>query len=395
MNKMKTEAVKNYPFVFVHGMFGWGENEGVNRIAPYWGGTTGSLVDYLRDINCDCYAASVGPLSGAWDQACELYAQLMGTVVDYGEVHSKRYGHKRYGRRYNLPMIENWSAENKIHLVGHSFGGNAVRMLAHLLTYGAPKEVEASGDDVSPLFKGGNEALVYSVTTICSPLNGTSAYETADRIKLVHPLRHLAYFYAGVLGRSAMNGRLVDFHLEQFDLTHVSGRSDAESLRSVLEKMKTTKDSIEYDMSPEGALRMNENIEISPNIYYFSYPFNSVRSFGKNQVRVPVDWRMPLLFVTSSMMIANAHFHNTHSVSQHDYENDGLVNVKSQLHPNDEPGTDFVDIESVKKGVWNVMPVTNADHGMAVGLLADREQLRSFYIKFIENIRLLEKNENK
>ena len=65
MNKMKTEAVKNYPFVFVHGMFGWGENEGVNRIAPYWGGTTGSLVDYLRDINCDCYAASVGPMSGA------------------------------------------------------------------------------------------------------------------------------------------------------------------------------------------------------------------------------------------------------------------------------------------------------------------------------------------
>lgn len=390
---MSTVTAKHYPVVFVHGMFGWGENEGVNRIAPYWGGTTGSIVDYLREINCDCYAASVGPLSGAWDQACELYAQLMGTVVDYGKVHSERYGHKRYGRRYNLPMIENWSAENKIHLVGHSFGGNAVRMLTHLLTHGAPKEVEASGDDVSPLFKGGNEALVCSVTTLCSPLNGTSAYETADRMKIVHPLRHLAYIYAGVLGRSSINGRVVDFHLEQFDLTHVPGRSDSDSLRIVYQKMKDNKDNIEYDMSPEGARRMNENIEISPNVYYFSYPFNSVRSFGEKNVRVPVDWRFPLLFITSSLMIANSKHYNKKGFLAYDYENDGLVNVRSQRNPHDEPKSYYTDMDSVKKGEWTVMPVTIGDHGMAIGLFANKEATRSFYIKLVEKLRYIEKKE--
>lgn len=391
---MNAVKVKNYPIVFVHGMFGWGENEGVNRVAPYWGGTTGSIVDYLREINCDCYAASVGPLSGAWDQACELYAQLMGTVVDYGEVHSKRYGHKRYGRRYNLPMIKNWSAENKIHLVGHSFGGNAVRMLTHLLTHGAPKEVEASGEDVSPLFKGGNEDLVFSVTTICSPLNGTSAYQTAERMKIVHPLRHIAYIYAGVLGRSSINGRIVDFHLEQFDLTHVPGRSDSESLRMVYQKMKDNKDNIEYDMSPEGASRMNENIEISPNVYYFSYPFNSVRTFGQKQVRIPVDVRNPLLFVTSSLMVANSKHNQIKGVEAYDYENDGLVNVRSQLYPHDEPSADYSDINSVGKGEWTVMPVINADHGMAIGLFGNKECTRRFFIKLVEKLRLLEIREN-
>ena len=94
------------------------------------------IAEYLRKKGCECYEASVGPASSAWDRACELYAQLTGTWVDYGKVHSRQRGHKQFGRNYEKPMIENWSAENKIHLIGHSFGGTTIRMLAHLLTHG-------------------------------------------------------------------------------------------------------------------------------------------------------------------------------------------------------------------------------------------------------------------
>ena len=91
-----------YRVIFVHGMFGWGENEGINKFIPYWGATTGSIIEYLLRNSVECYSASVGPMSSAWDQACELYAQLMGTTVDYGEYHSRKFAHKRFGRTYNL-----------------------------------------------------------------------------------------------------------------------------------------------------------------------------------------------------------------------------------------------------------------------------------------------------
>lgn len=57
-----------YPMVFVHGMFGWGENEGINKYFPYWGTTAGSLKRYLADNEIESYEASVGPVSSAWDR---------------------------------------------------------------------------------------------------------------------------------------------------------------------------------------------------------------------------------------------------------------------------------------------------------------------------------------
>ena len=83
----------DYPCVFVHGLGGWGDYDTANDVAPYWGMTTGSLLAYLESEGYDCYAASVGPISSAWDRACELYAQLTGTTVDYGAAHAAAHNH--------------------------------------------------------------------------------------------------------------------------------------------------------------------------------------------------------------------------------------------------------------------------------------------------------------
>ena len=78
---------KSDPVVFVHGLMGWGERAGLNSVLPYWGMTTGSLTAYLNSLGYETYSATVGPISSAWDRACELYAQLTGTTVDYGAAH--------------------------------------------------------------------------------------------------------------------------------------------------------------------------------------------------------------------------------------------------------------------------------------------------------------------
>ena len=54
----------------------------------------------MRDRGHTVHYASVGPVSSNYDRACELYAQIKGTRVDYGQVHSQRYGHARYGKDY-------------------------------------------------------------------------------------------------------------------------------------------------------------------------------------------------------------------------------------------------------------------------------------------------------
>ena len=108
---------KGYTFVFVHGLCGWGSDDGANKYFPYWGMMTGNLFTELEKKGYTCVAAGVGTVSSAWDRACELYAQLAGGTVDYGAAHSAQHNHARYGRTYDQPIITQWDAEHKINLL--------------------------------------------------------------------------------------------------------------------------------------------------------------------------------------------------------------------------------------------------------------------------------------
>lgn len=373
-----------YPIIFVHGMFGWGADEGINSKAPYWGGTTGDLVEFLHENDVESYAASVGPVSSAWDRACELYARLTGTRVDYGVAHSNKNKHRRFGRTYTEPLFEGWCSEKKIHLVGHSFGGNSVRVFAYLLTYGSAEERAATKpEELSPLFEGGHEDLLHTVITLCSPHNGTTAFATAEKFKLIPIMEQVVYNYIGVAGRTKFSGKQVDFHMEQYGLSDTPGEKDAYPISRAIKKIRKGKDSIAYDMSPEGASSFNGEIKISPNLYYFSYAFNAVQK-NKRGLFVPKDTDFPVLTATSTLIL----FYNLISKSSKEFNhvaNDGLVNIESALHPANEPFTDY-DENNINKGIWNVMPVRKGDHGTAIGLLADKKETRDFYLEIIDII---------
>lgn len=389
---MKNRELK-YPIIFVHGMFGWGENEGINKKMPYWGATTGSLTDFLNDKGYECYAASVGPISSAWDQACQLYAQLMGTKVDYGKAHSLRHNHRQFGREYEKPLFDGWSEEKKVHLIGHSFGGLCIRMLSHLLEYGDPREIEASGDDVSPLFKGGNGKLIYSLSAICSPLGTIDTYEVAEKYKLVRPIRAGTVFYSCAMGRSPLNGKAVDFHLEHFGLTNTPGQKDTESghqARKFMRKQyKETDDNIVFGLSPEGITKLNKMVEIVPHIYYFSFPFNAVEYDEKRQKDKAKKTDLPLMHLTSFLLLHNSRQKGIDRSGG----NDGLVDVLAACSPPDEPSVQYTENMDYQSGIWNVMPVQTGDHGTAIGLMADKDDTQNFYLNIMELLKKIEAKE--
>lgn len=384
------EKKLNYPIVFVHGMFGWGENEGINKKIPYWGATTGSLTDYLRGEGYECYAASVGPISSAWDQACELYAQLMGTRVDYGEAHAIRHNHRRYGRTYEKPLFNGWSKEKKVHLIGHSFGGLCIRVLSHLLAFGDPRETEVSGDKTSPLFTGGNADLIYSLSAICSPLGEIDTYEVAEKYKLVRPIKASAVFYTCAMGRSPLNGKAVDFHLESFGLTNTPGQKDAYVGRHARRKYKESEDNIVFGLSPKGITKLNKMVEIIPSVYYFSFPFNAVEYDEKKQKDRARNTDLPLMHLTSFLLLHNS---RKKGVEQSD-GNDGLVDVMAACAPPDEPSVEYYEGIDYKPGIWNVMPVQSGDHGTAIGLFAEKEDTQRFYTDIMSLLKTVESKEN-
>ena len=182
-------AKPKYPFVFVSGYAGWGQYSGINETYQYWGMSSGDLLGYLNSRGFACYAASVDPVGSAWDRACELYAQMTGTVVDYGRVHSALYKHSRYGTDYTgRALIPAWSETDKVNFVGHSFGGATVRLLSQLLAYGSPQEVTGTTEgEVSGLFTGGKTGWINSITTMASPHNGTTMTNLSKPVAFLLP----------------------------------------------------------------------------------------------------------------------------------------------------------------------------------------------------------------
>lgn len=392
------EPENEAPFVFVHGLNGWGGAEDINGVMPYWGATTGNLMQYLQYEGYECYAASVGPLNSAWDRACELYAQLVGATVDYGEAHSKQFNHARYGRTYYDALVPDWGELDEagkikqVHLIGHSFGGTTIRMLIQLLTEGSPEEKAVTpSEDLSGLFTGGKSDWVKSATTICTPHNSASVYYPLKALGLDKVVQFMSYLYVGIVGRSALNGGFVDFHMEQFGLSEKPGSGEADDLFSAMSRaLANSDDSCQYDLTPEGTVKINDKLDINEDIYYFSYAFSTTREMPLLKVQIPLLKTNPVIFLTAVVM-GVMQFTDPYTGVVYDeawLANDALVNTESAKYPLDEPHVDF-DASNVEKGVWNVMPVMEGDHGTAIGLFADEEQTKSFYLELCEMLNAL------
>lgn len=399
-----TDKEDAYPFVFVHGLMGWGERSSLDPILPYWGMTTGSLMDYLNSKGYESYAAQVGPLSGAWDRACELYAQLTGTRVDYGAAHSVEKGHDRYGITYSEPLFEGWSAEKKVNLIGHSFGGATIRMFLEILADGAPEEVaaaKAAGTEPSPFFEGGRGDWVYSLTAVAAPHNGTTFIESADTSTKV--VTDLVYNIGATLGMGNLKG-VYDLQLEHFGISEQSGETDLEYISRVLgsEDFMSHNDNAIYDLTIDNALVINDGIDLQENVYYFSVCGDATRTTALG-TEVPEASVFALLKPYATIM--GSYYDKSTAggvyIDKSWLPNDGMVNVVSGLYPFDssmqclknDGSRGYVmcagGSETYEKGVWNVMPTKPYDHLSIIGGIFSNtvSATHSLYVELLERIR--------
>ncbi|MGW7910423.1 YSIRK-targeted triacylglycerol lipase [Staphylococcus xylosus] len=366
------------PIILVHGFNGFTDDNNPAVLAHYWGGDKLNIRQDLESNGYETYEASVGALSSNYDRAVELYYYIKGGTVDYGAAHAEKYGHERYGKTYE-GVYKDWQPGKKVHLVAHSMGGQTVRQLEELLRNGNQEEIEYQkehGGEISPLFQGNNDNMVNSITTIGTPHNGTHAADALGNEALV---RQLAFDYAKFKGNK--NSK-VDFGFGQWGLKQREGETYAQYVQRVQNSgLWKTEDNGFYDLTREGAAKLNKNTSLNPNIVYKTYTGESTRPtlFGNQKS----DVNLFLPFTVTGNVIGKA-------AEKEWRENDGLVSTISSQHPFNQAFIEATD--EVKKGVWQVTPIKHGwDHVDFVGQDSTdsnrpTEELQQFWHNLAEDL---------
>ncbi len=362
----------NYTYVFVHGLSGWGSYDDTYKLMPYWGMFGGELMGYLNDKGFKAYAASVAPTDSAWDRACELYAQLVGTKVDYGKAHSERCNHERYGEDFTgRALIESFSAEDKINLLGHSFGGATVRLFASIMEKGVAEEIAATpANELSDYFKGGKGDWIYSVTSLAAPHNGTSAYSVGENSE---PALQTKAAKENPI-KSAFSG-ISDKLMSQFTGGEKDGRIDS--------------DYAAYDMYIDNALELNKTIHTHDSTYYFSFACTATDK-NEDGTYSPDTKIMESIYSSSSEGIGRytGVTKGGFVIDKTWLENDGLVNTVSALAPSSAPNKIFNE-DNIEKGIWQTMPIIRGDHMCLQGGMTKINDVKPFYVEHLSMINSL------
>ncbi len=348
--------MKDLKYIFVHGAGGWGQYDGINRILPYWGMFTGDLMAFLRSQGYDCFAASVDPRGSIRVRACELYAQLAGTRVDYGKAFSRQEGRDRYGRDYTgNALIPDWNEDTRLVLLGHSMGGATVRLLAHLLAYGDEEERNITArEDLSPLFAGGMGGRIHTIVTLAAPSNGASSLDM-----LSDPDFDI--------------GRVKIPLWSRITLRLLSLRMNPGKKRQDMPRMSNI----------DRAMEQNRRIATLPDIYYFAVPCCSTETQADGTQR-PSRRKTEILYYARSvqMGVYSGTTPNGYRINEAWQANDGLVNTVSAMAPSGAFQKAF-DRKHILPGVWNVMPVFDGDHMSVQGGFFHRRDVRGFYLELL------------
>ncbi len=389
----KSGFVSDYPYVFVHGMGGWAPTNSFYKMSPYWGGGLGlsdtDLISILNEQGVEAYAPAVGPLNSAWDRACELYAQLVGGTVDYGEAHSKAHNHDRYGFTYEPVMGEKWNLKDKINLVGHSFGGATVRLFTSLLAYGNEAEIEATGDDTSDLFKGGHDGAVHSCITLSAPHNGTQVANILYDVEWPFYLICLVY---NLIGATIGNDFMVfSLQMGHFGLTPKQGENRAKFDINKAQNYFSAQDNCYYDMTLRGAKELNSTIKLAENTYYYSYS-SAVTKEGLGKKQQIINTVTPIFYISSAMMMAAEGKTYDGVKMEGDWaRHDGIVPLASAKYPLCDEATVLSYEESIaggktiEKGRWYYMEtLEGTDHFDFCGTRDYPTSFEDFYFSMIE-----------
>lgn len=389
-----------YPVVLVPGVVGYGEDTLPGKIIPCFGTTATSVSKVAKSMGVDCHTATFGMASGIWDRACELYAQIFGGRVDYGEAHSKKYGHERYGKLWPKMFGED---PRKINIIAYGFGAPVARLLIHLLSNGSAEEINATpSDELSSLFKGESSGFVHSLVTVAGVNAGITlplALETKipdfDRlfVKCAAGVEK-AVSYTGYIDpyykKNGLTFTQHGFYFEEVPSNGEDGKTKSVLADECIEKyISRTDDNILYELGIDGMDKFNRTVSQSDETYYISLAGSVTKNFfGK--VTVPLK-ESGVLAPTALLISTFENYLPEYPVATGEYhENDGFVNTNSSLPPISEPASAFKSADRCVPGVWYMMPVSKRNHLSFAGLFNRPDKYRNEVYDLIKLICNLE-----
>ena len=380
-----------YPTIICHGLAGWGENDKLNAHIPHFGlYPSKGIPKHLREAGFEVYQPSLGPVSSAWDRSCELWAQLFGGTVDYGKVHSEKYGHARYGRTYEKGLIPDWGTPGdhaKINVLGHSFGGPTVKQFADLVANGCQEEIDGTPEEeLSGLFKKDKPQKLHGVGTLSGVNNGTTLASLMGYIGMTFATYY--FLVANAIFSQTRVMQYYDFHTDHWGIMQDPATVTEHKFTNPWKKRacfaaynRNRVDSCAYEMQVETVQDLvNPEQKINPNTYYFAYRADRTHENEKGK-RIP-NKSMCALCKIAGIFTGNLLKEkklSKYGVSKSWQANDGFVNVIGQSAPLNQPYTDYVRDTEVKPGIWYNMPVEDKDHLSWIGLGESKDKFFSDY----------------
>ncbi|WP_436938733.1 lipase-like domain-containing protein [Staphylococcus xylosus] len=345
-----------YPIILAHGFSGYPDESKPAVLPPYWGGNKVDLDKELNKQGYDVREGGMSPFGSNYDRALELYYYIKGGTVDYGAYHSKKYGHARYGKTYK-GIYPEWAPGKKVHLVGHSFGGQTIQVLEDMLRNGVPEEIEYQkkhGGDIPEIFAGGNNNMVSSVTTIATPHNGTFISDKLGNKPIARKL-----FY-NILKYTSNKYTKADYGLEPWGIKQRDDESFIQYLKRVKDnKVWKTEDTSFTDGSIEGSKKINDRLTLSKDVAYTSITAEDTHKTFNNRQRGNFKMFAPFKILANLVGRQNPESWR---------EGDGPVPLKSGLYPFNKPHKDTTFDSKPELGLWGVMPtLKNWDHMDLVG----------------------------
>lgn len=345
-----------YPIILAHGFSGYPDESKPAVLPPYWGGNKVDLDKELNKQGYDVREGGMSPFGSNYDRALELYYYIKGGTVDYGAYHSKKYGHARYGKTYK-GIYPEWAPGKKVHLVGHSFGGQTIQVLEDMIRNGVPEEIEYQkkhGGDIPEIFAGGNDNMVSSVTTIATPHNGTFISNKLGNKPIARKL-----FYK-ILKYTSNKYTKADYGLEPWGIKQRDDESYIQYLKRVKDNIVwKTEDTSFTDGSIEGSKKINDRLTLSKDVAYTSITAEDTHKTFNNRQRGNLKMFAPFKILANLVGRQNPESWR---------EGDGPVPLKSGLYPFNKPHKDITFDSKPELGLWGVMPtLKNWDHMDLVG----------------------------
>ncbi|XP_078148497.1 uncharacterized protein LOC144543917 [Carex rostrata] len=348
------------PIVLVHGIFGFGKGK-LGGLSYFAGAEKKDEFVLVPDL---------GSLTSIHDRARELFYYLKGGRVDYGEEHSKNFGHSQFGRVYEKGHYPEWDEQHPVHFVGHSAGAQVVRVLQQML-----HDKEFAGYDNT------SEDWILSLTALSGALNGTTRTyfdglkpddgRSLKPICLLQLCRLGATFYEWLDISWLKN--YYNFGFDHFDMSwHRTGLSGLVDLILCNSGPFATADWILPDLTIQGSIKINAGLQTFKNTFYFSYATKMTRRISGVTGPSSLAGTHPLLLIRVMQMCRWRYPADLpllyKGYRDEDWEdNDGALNTISMTHPRipiEHPSCFVVnglDCHPLQPGIW-YYKILEGDH---------------------------------